>query len=222
MVRTTRLVLASVMGLSMVAGGTIAAYAQDDKGSKISMDMDQVDVREAVRALFKSVNLSYSVAPEVQGTVTVNLHGVTFETALQNILKQVNATYRKEAGVYQIVLRELPVITPEGQEPGPKSPDTHVRRHVKARSADPMFIAEIISQSQTNFSLAPEISTVLKTPRGGSGGGFGGGFGGGNGGNNGFGGNGGNNGFGGNNGGGNFGGNFGGNNNGPGSGRRGG
>lgn len=50
--------------------------------------------------------------------------------------------------------------------------------------ADPMLIAALIGKDggQTNFNMAPEMSTVLNTPHGGSGnGGFGnGGLGGGN------------------------------------------
>ena len=39
--------------------------------------------------------------------MTVSLHNVTFETALENILRQIDATYRVEAGVYEIVPRQM-------------------------------------------------------------------------------------------------------------------
>ena len=219
MVRTTRLAIASVMGLTMLVGMPMSAQAQDRNG-QINMDLEQVDVREALRALFKSMGTSYSVAPEVQGVVTVNLHNVPFETALQNVLKQVNATYRLVGGVYEIVNREEPKPDKGGDVPTAPPPDTKVTRKVYLNHADPMFVATLIASSSTNFSLAPEMSTVIKTRgfggNGGSGngsGGFGGGFGGsGNGSNSGNGGFG-NNGFGnnsggpgnGNRGGGNFG-----------------
>ena len=93
-----KLALAAVLGLAMLSGLPAIVQAQTDPASQMipSLDLDSVDVREALRALFKSVGVSYSIAPEVQGTVTVNLKNVRFDTALQNILKQVEATYRRE------------------------------------------------------------------------------------------------------------------------------
>ncbi len=96
---------ALVAGIAITLVGGLPRYAaaqQEDISQKQipSLELDQADVREALRALFKNVNVSYSIAPEVQGTVTVSLKNVTFDTALQNVLRQVDATYRVEAGVY--------------------------------------------------------------------------------------------------------------------------
>jgi hypothetical protein len=152
----------------MLAGAPVAAQAQDNKGGNISLDMEQVDVREALRALFKSMNLSYAVAPEVQGLVTVNLHNVPLETALQNVLKQVKATYRVVGGVYEIVNREDPVFT-KTDEPPLTPTQTKQRRRIRINSADPMFLSKLLNGG-TDFTLAPEISTVIKTPQSGNGG----------------------------------------------------
>lgn len=70
-----------------------------------SLEFQNTDVRQGLRSLFKIVNTSYSIAPEVQGTVALSLKNVTFETALQNVLRQVDATYRIRAGVYEIMKR---------------------------------------------------------------------------------------------------------------------
>src|SRR5579862_508513 len=184
MSRNLKLALAACLGLTMLGGMPIAAHAQTDPANQIipSLDLDSVDVREALRALFKSVGVSYSIAPEVQGTVTVNLKNVRFDTALQNILKQADATYRVEAGVYQIIKREEIVPPNDQNQQAPPETNNKIRRKVFVRHADPMFIAALIGndKGQTSFTLSPEMSTVLKTPRGGGGGGFGGGgFGGG-------------------------------------------
>ncbi len=180
-------------------GGVIAtSQAQNDPSQKIisSLELQEADVREALKALFRQVDVSYSLAPDVQGFITVSLRNVTFETALQNILKQVDATYRVEGGVYQIIKRPPPEIVdnnqPSGNQPNAKLP---IRR-LKIRSADPYLIIQLLNGSQ-NQRLYPETSSIMNTPGLGGGGG-GGGFGGG--GNNGFGG--GNNGFGGGGGGG--------------------
>jgi hypothetical protein len=161
----------------------VKSFAQDPSNQIIpSLELDSADVREALRALFKNVGVSYSIAPEVQGTVTVSLRNVTFEAALQNILKQVNATYRVEGGIYQIVLKEEvgggTGVTPDTGPP----PKTTVVRRLKIRSADPQMIITLLSGSQST-SVAPEQSTIFNTNSGGGGGlGGGGGFGGGGGG----------------------------------------
>src|SRR5579862_6327541 len=175
MTKNIKLAISAALGLAMLGGIPMSAHAQTDPGNQIipSLDLDSVDVREALRALFKSVGVSYSIAPEVQGTVTVNLKNVRFDTALQNILKLVDSTYRVEAGVYQIIKRE-DIAPPSGGDQQPQTPQNNkIRRKVFVRHADPMFIAALIGndKGQTSFTLAPEMSTVIKT---GSGGGFGG------------------------------------------------
>jgi len=103
---------------------------------------------------------------------------VTFSTALQNILRQVDATYRIETGVWMIVKREerLPefpekpiiIVTPR-----------EVTRRIPVGSADPELIALLLGAKNggtQSWNLAPEISSLSKGgQRGGgtSGGGFG-------------------------------------------------
>ena len=93
--RKLTLAFGAFLAVTMIAGAPIKALAQDPGQQNIpSLELDSADVREALRALFKNVNVSYSIAPEVQGTVTVSLRNVTFDAALQNILKQVESDKR--------------------------------------------------------------------------------------------------------------------------------
>jgi len=195
-----KLAIGAMLAIGMLAGAPVRALGQD-VGNQIipTLELDSADVREALRALFKNVGVSYSIAPEVQGTVTVSLRNVTFEVALRNILGQVNATYRVEGGIYQIVQKEEVGPTPGGGTTEPLPGSGKVIRRLKIRSADPLLIITLLSGSQST-SVAPEQSTIFNTGGGqGQGGQGGGGFGGG-----GFGGGGG--GFGGGRGGGGFGG----------------
>jgi len=165
-------VLASVATLLLISGMPTIAAAQEDISQKTiaSLELEQADVREALRALFKNVNVSYSIAPEVQGPVTVSLKSITFETALQNILRQVDATYRIEAGVYEIIKRTEMIGPNTGvNETSPKMDSKTVRR-IKIRSADPQFIAMMIGQKEGNqsYTIAPEKSTIDKTQASGS------------------------------------------------------
>src|SRR4051812_4403099 len=183
MVKNIKFALAAALGVVMLGGMAGTAHAQVDPGQQMisSLDLDSVDVREALRALFKNVGVSYSIAPEVQGTVTVNLRNVTFEAALQNILKQVDGTYRIEGGVYQIIKREDIIPPTQNQDPTTTTTTGNkTRRKVFVRHADPQFLAILIGQQNGNqsYNLSPEVSTVQNTPSGSGQGGLGGGGGG--------------------------------------------
>jgi hypothetical protein len=78
---------------------------QDPSDKLLSVYFHNVEVRDALGSLFNSMGVSYSISPDVRGRVNMNLSGTTFETALQNICKQVNATYRANA-IYPIVHRQ--------------------------------------------------------------------------------------------------------------------
>lgn len=166
------------IALGLALSGPAGAYVQEDVGAKNipSLEYQQADVREALEALFKDVGISFSIAPEVQGTVTVSLHNVTFSSALQNILRQVDATYRIQAGVYEIIRRE------ESGGPsneGPVSPikPGEVVRRIRVMSADPELIALLLGAKQgtQTWNLSPEISSLKKAGSGMGNGSMGGG-----------------------------------------------
>lgn len=175
----TTIKLAVSVAFSMFLLGAMPSLvsAQEDVSQKQipSLELEQADVREALRALFKNVNVSYSIAPEVQGPVTVSLKNVTFEAALQNVLRQVDATYRVEGGVYEIVKRQESVVPVGQNNDSSLKTNTLITRRIKILHADPEFIASMIGRKggNQNYTIAPEQSTISKTPAGG-GGGFGG------------------------------------------------
>ena len=199
-----KLIAAGALSAFLFGASHSIAMAQEDISQKqiASLDLTQADVREAIRALFKNINVSYSIAPEVQGPVTVNLKNVSVEIALQNILRQVDATYRVEAGVYEIIKKQnlIQANASTVDNVDPKQPSTILRR-IRIRSIDPAVLAMLLGGKggNQNYDLAPERSTINKTQSGGGSGG-GSGFGSGSSGSNGYGGNGGSgsSGFGGN------------------------
>jgi type II secretory pathway component HofQ len=138
---TTLAALVAIVGF--VGLWTSPVSAQEDPGAKIiSFEAKSADIRESLRNLFKQVGVSYSIAPEVQGTINLQLTNVTFDVALQNIVRQVDAAYHIEGGVYQIVKR--------GQvRPRVVSPDPTDNRIVipattstQARQTDPPVISQ--------------------------------------------------------------------------------
>jgi len=176
---TIKLAVSVAFSMFLLSAMPSVASAQEDVSQKQipSLELEQADVREALRALFKNVNVSYSIAPEVQGPVTVSLKNVTFEAALQNVLRQVDATYRVEGGVYEIVKRQESVVPVGQNNENTLKTTTLITRRIKILHADPGFIASMIGRKggNQNYTIAPEQSTISKTPAGGGTGGLGGG-----------------------------------------------
>jgi hypothetical protein len=173
----TALVLASL---------AVPAFAQDDLSTKIvpRLEYEQADVREALKALFKAVGVpGYTIDPAVQGSVTVNLTNVTFDVALQSVLRQVDATYRVEGGVYQIIRREIDQAPTNLDQNNQVAPVTNkVIRRIPIKYGDPQVIAILIGAQggSQDFGLFPERSTITNAfALGGMGGGMMGGMGGG-------------------------------------------
>lgn len=80
---------------------------------------EQIEVREAIRTLFRQGQFGGTIATAVQGRVTANLRRVPFSQALQLVLRQVDATYRIEHGFFEIVRREETNYS-SFQEPDPR------------------------------------------------------------------------------------------------------
>jgi len=87
-----------------IRGGVVQAIDHVKQSATIikSFECKQEDVRDALRRLMAVNSTEYSIAPEVQGTITLTLRNVTFESALAYMLRQVDATYRIEGGVLMI------------------------------------------------------------------------------------------------------------------------
>ncbi len=163
---------------AMTIGGVSSAQAQDNiLDKKIeSAEYQQADIREALKTLFRQVDANYSILPEVQGTVTINMKNARFELVLQNLLNQVNATFRYEAGVFVIVPRppeSNPLNPGDETTPGPGPTPPKITRKIYIRSMDPMLMAMLIGQSGQNWSGSPEPMSLGRMGGGGMGGGGG-------------------------------------------------
>jgi len=72
----------------------------------IELRTERMDVREALRSIFKQANVSYTLAPEVQGFVSADFQGLVIEDAVCVLARQVDAVVRIESGVYQVIRYE--------------------------------------------------------------------------------------------------------------------
>lgn len=191
MKKYSNLLLICALAVGLVGAMPMNARAQANGGqgsgdvsNKVidSLNFQDTDIRDALKALFKDVGVNYVVYNDVQGTVTISLKNVKFETALRALLDQVKATWRIEGGIYNIIKREEPgQVTGEGQTPVvPAEQNYPVRIHIY--HADPLYIVRMLQangiQITGNF---PELSTIINgaSAGGGYGGGGQGGFGGG-------------------------------------------
>ena len=187
----TKRLFGALVGLALTIGffaAPVRTTAQDDVRDKVieSLNLESADIRDALKILFKQVGAQYSVSQEVQGTVTAYLSNVPFETALRNLLNQVNATYRIEGGIYVIIPK------PAANDPGETTGDTGTVAEptrpiirIRIQSADPQLIVALLNAS-ADINTQPEQSTMNIGSGGGMGGGMnggggmsGGGFGGG-------------------------------------------
>lgn len=106
-----------------------------------SMEVQQADVRETLRQLFKQVKVPYSIAPNVQGTVTMSLKNITFEVALQNLTRQVDATYRIRNGLVEVLLKpSSPDVSFIIHDPAPHFPTTPPVMVPPVITADRQFV----------------------------------------------------------------------------------
>ena len=184
-----KLALGSVLAVLLLSAMPVARAQDGDVLDKIvpTLDYEQIDVRDALKALFRIVNANYTVDQDVQGQVTLSLKNVKFGTVLENITRQVDATYRIEGGIFRILKKEeVAAGTQTNPEVDPnKKPSEKPVRRIKILHADPMFIAMLIggTGNQQYGNSHPEMSQMqYMRGGGGSGGGSGGGFGGGSGG----------------------------------------
>lgn len=72
----------------------------------VTLSVVNGDVREVLRALFQQASVTYSIAPDVQGTVSIHMAGASAEAALNNVLRQVDSDYTVEGGVVNVIHRK--------------------------------------------------------------------------------------------------------------------
>jgi hypothetical protein len=162
--------IAAALSLAALAAPPPAALAQDSGRSgqtqdvsakRVTLNLENADIRFALKLLFQSAGANYTLDSAVQGTVTASLTDVPFRTALESLLRtaqsQTPLTYRIENGVYNVGLRreevrenEGPGITDQGEEP---KRTTKVAR-IQLNYADPADITAALGGTMLPSRLA--------------------------------------------------------------------
>ncbi len=152
----------------------------DSKG-RITLHMDDLDVRRALELLSRQGALNIMVAPGVSGRVTANLEGATVDQALAAVLKLTNLTARREGELIFIYSpQEFKQLAYRNQEV-----ETRIYRLNYIRANDLMgMISELLSPDGTMTATPPSREGISESPSfssgsgntsGGGGGGGGGG-----------------------------------------------
>src|SRR5437879_1449458 len=119
------------------AGGSraLAQAAQETPENKrISLNLENADIRYALRLLFTSAGVNFNIDNAVQGSTTVSLTDVPFKTALESVLRSTSTTnpltYRKEDNIYYVSPKVEPTveIKPEETPDANKEPPSRIRR----------------------------------------------------------------------------------------------
>jgi len=139
-------------------------YHVDPKDQPITtLSLDKVDIRDALTALCKTLNVEFRLAPNVQGEVTIIAENEAFETILKSMLSQIGASFRIESGVYHIVMREQPKALPPLVDASTSIVKNAEEDFVviPIRYCDPKILLSLITQEvNTNISLPPESSVL--------------------------------------------------------------
>jgi type IV pilus assembly protein PilQ len=81
---------------------------QESKSSEelINLDFEETDIRDVMRVLAQKGGVNIILGQDVAANVTIQLKGVTWEKALDIILKNYNLTYKKEGNLIRVMTLE--------------------------------------------------------------------------------------------------------------------
>jgi type IV pilus assembly protein PilQ len=87
------------------AGGPAAMEAAPS-GKRISLEMDEVEIREVIKIIADEVNINVIIDANVTGNTSVHIKGVPWEQALSSILKSHALGYVRQGNIMRISLEE--------------------------------------------------------------------------------------------------------------------
>jgi hypothetical protein len=174
MLNRKAVIWSAALAMATIWSTAAPALAQDQSEStnkKVTLNLENADLRYALKLLFTSAGANYTLDQAVQGTVTVSLTDVPFRTALESVLRSTQTTspltYRVEDKVY--------IISPKVEQPAEvggtdntETPPPTKTRFVKI----PINFADV-------YDIADAFGGTVISSRFGQSGGFGGGMGGG-------------------------------------------
>ena len=102
---SVRKTAAALLVLGIVAGAATGGWAQTDKPIK-SLNFQNADVRSVINFIAEYSGVNIVASPAVEGDVTLNLHDVTWEQALEILTKTYGLHAVREKGYIRILRAE--------------------------------------------------------------------------------------------------------------------
>lgn len=124
----------------------------DWRDIQVNLREDHAYIRDALRALFRQINVNYSIAPEVQGVISCDLKGNADEV-LWRVLEAEHAYFRTESGVVEILHEPNP---PQPQVEASKQPPAPIKPPIDI----PMSFHKVFTPPDLNFVNA-KVEAVL-------------------------------------------------------------
>jgi hypothetical protein len=154
-----------------------AAVAAPPDGTPVALRLEGTRLRTALEMLFTGSGLQLAIEPAVPNyPITLNLHGIPFNTALRTLLRLApGVTYRKEGDIYIVGLRQpAPEPTATGSEPQPPVETASAAGGEQVVRIPLNYLHPAILAYVLNGRLVPTEDQFQ--PGGGGLGGYGGGF----------------------------------------------
>lgn len=106
------LLLSSVMGLNRFAHAQVAGETIPEEGGAITLDFKDADIKTVLRVMSLKSGVNIVAGPEVTGTVTVRLENVSWEKALDVILRTYGYVYERQENIVRVTTRENLALEP--------------------------------------------------------------------------------------------------------------
>ena len=158
--RWTRLLLTFWIVVVVAFGARVAAAATGDDAQpsgekKVTLQLTNAPVIDAIDLIFKDTGYKYTIEPGVSGTISLGLKDVPFEQALKTIAQSAGLTYKVASGQY--------VIQPKPkEEEAPKPEETSVTAEAAAKPEEPTSKVETAANDQpTTPTAQPEEGPIF-------------------------------------------------------------
>ena len=142
-----------VLCVVLVFAASVACVGMEDVWEKpITVDIEDMDIREALKTLFKDTGLSFSIARDVVGRArTVYFKEVPFRQALDNLAKSEDLVYSVENNV--VTIRRKP-----GYDPRKKLVNLEVRDTPLADALE-----TLLGDAGINYTIDPSVNDLKVT-----------------------------------------------------------
>lgn len=173
------MVLAS---MCVISGPSRAQAVDDVSNKKVTLNLENADIRSALKLLFDTVGLNFALDSNVRGAVTVSLNDTPFRTALESILRSssmIPLTYRVEGGVYNISPKPDTNQNPDISNVTPDVSGADVATVAKTTKRPVKIVVNFADAADIAYIFGGTVIQSRYSSMGGGNGGYGNGFGGG-------------------------------------------